>query len=106
MALSTDSELKDQILYNLEEYSEDGEIPAYESDFIVGFAETQMPIYYNQIIQQWMELPDDYRDTWNRNVSIDENATITWLMSLDLYNYYNDRTSEILDEIRQERDNG
>jgi hypothetical protein len=35
MGLPSDSDLKEQILYNLEEYSEDGQVPHYDSDFII-----------------------------------------------------------------------
>jgi len=104
MPLLSDTDLWEQILHNLEEYSDSGEIPAYDSDFIVGFADTQVPIYYNEIIQEWSDLPAEYRDTW-QDTSIDHKTTIYNLMSIDLFNYYYEKTTEILDDIRQERDN-
>ncbi len=106
MPLTSDSDLKDQILHNLAEYSDSGEVPHYDSDFIVGFAEAQLPIYYNEIIEEWTDLPATHRDTWrDYGMASEDNATIYSLMTIDLYNYYSDRTSEILNEIRQEQDN-
>jgi hypothetical protein len=95
MPLTPDRDLKDQILYNLSEYSDSGEVPHYDSDFIVGFAEAQLPVYYSEIIQEWQQLPMDY-----------SNTDIFKLMTDDLYNYYSDKTAELLGQIRQETDNG
>jgi len=104
MALLNDSELKQQILSNLEEYSDSGEVPAYDTDFIIGFAEAQLPIYNADTIDQWIELPDNYKDSWAEQ-NFTPKSTIYNLMSIDLYNYYETRTSEILTEIQEERDN-
>lgn len=104
MPLLADSDLREQILYNLAEYSDSGEVPAYDSDFILGFADSQLPIYYNEIIQEWSDLPAEYRDTW-QDTSIDHKTTIYNLMSIDLFNYYYDNTVKILDEIQEERNN-
>jgi hypothetical protein len=104
MPLLTESDLREQILYNLAEYSDSGEVPAYDSDFIVGFTDSQLPIYYNEIIEEWTDLPATHRDTW-QDTNIDHKTTIYNLMSIDLFNYYHDKTFEILDEIRQEQDN-
>lgn len=100
MPLTPDSELREAIAHNWEEYSD----TPYDTDFIVGFAETQLPIYYNEIIEHWQQLPDNYKDSWSDG-DFTPNSTIYNLMSIDLYNYYSDRTSEILDQIRQETDN-
>jgi hypothetical protein len=105
MPLLSDTDLWEKILYNLEEYSDSGEVPAYDSDFIIGFAESQLPIYYNEIIQEWTDLPAKYRDTWH-DYGTEDNTTIYDLMTRDLYNYYETRTSKILDEIQEERNNG
>lgn len=101
MGLTPDGLLKKRIAHNWEEY---GDTP-YDSDFIVGFAESEIPIYYNEIIDQWIDLPATHRDTW-QDYGTENNTTIYDLMSRDLFNYYTDRTSELLEEIRQETSNG
>ena len=100
MGLTPDGLLKKRIANNWEEY---GDTP-YDSDFIVGFAETEIPIYYNEIIDQWIELPEEYRDTW-QDYGTSDNTKIYDLMSRDLFNYYTDRTSELLDLIRRQTNN-
>jgi hypothetical protein len=105
MPLLGDTDLWELILHNLEEYSDSGEIPAYDTDFIIGFAESQLPIYYNEIVQEWSDLPAEYRDTWH-DYGTEDNTTIYDLMTRDLYNYYETRTSKILDQIQEERNNG
>jgi hypothetical protein len=90
MGLTPDGLLKKRIAYNWEEY---GDTP-YDSDFIVGFAESEIPVYYGDIIEQWQQLPIEHSD-----------SAIFDLMSRDLFNYYSDRTSELLDQIRQEKPN-
>lgn len=89
MPLTPDSELREAIAHNWEEYSD----TPYDTDFIVGFADTQLPIYYNETIEQWQQLPMEY-----------SNPAIFKLMTEDLFNYYNDRTSEILTEIQKEQE--
>lgn len=100
MGLTPDGLLKKRIADNWREY---GDTP-YDSDFIVGFAETEIPIYYNEIIDQWIELPEEYRDTW-QDYGTSDNTKIYDLMSRDLFNYYTDRTSELLDLIRRQTNN-
>jgi hypothetical protein len=90
MGLTPDSLLKKRIAHNWEEY---GDTP-YDTDFIVGFAESELPIYYSEIIEQWQQLPMEHSD-----------STIFKLMTTDLFNYYSDRTSDLLDQIRQDKDN-
>jgi hypothetical protein len=69
-------------------------VPHYDSDFIIWFAEAQLPVYYNEIIEEWQQLPMEY-----------SNNEVFKLMTDDLFNYYNDKTSELLDQIRQEQYN-
>ena len=90
MGLTPDGLLKKRIANNWEEY---GDTP-YDSDFIVGFAESEIPVYYGDIIEQWQQLPIEH-----------SNRAIFELMTTDLFNYYADRTSEILTEIQEENPN-
>lgn len=90
MGLTPDGLLKKRIADNWEEY---GDTP-YDSDFIVGFAESEIPVYYGDIIEQWQQLPIEH-----------SNRAIFDLMTTDLFNYYTDRTSELLDLIRRQTNN-
>jgi hypothetical protein len=90
MGLTPDGLLKKRIADNWKEY---GDTP-YDSDFIVGFAESEIPVYYGDIIEQWQQLPIE-----------NSNRAIFDLMTTDLFHYYTDRTSELLDQIRQEQGN-
>lgn len=83
MALSTKAEIKQEILDNWEQF----ESNAYPHDLLNEFADTNLPIYYGDIIREWQEMPSEFTDSW-QDMGTDGSAGITTLMQMDLFNYY------------------
>lgn len=83
-----DNDIRNQILDSWEWLKDANEDFIY--DRLTEMADSAVPVYNNEIIQDWQEMPSEYDDTWQDLVSVEEDARITRLMSLDLYNYYLD----------------
>ena len=60
-----------------------------------------LPAYYNQIVQEWQEMPSEYNDRGAAELGHMEEATIYGLMSLDLYVYYSELFHEVLNEMEE-----
>lgn len=98
LMLTTDSDIKQQLLDEWEYLSETN----YPEDSLHEWADTTVPFYTNEIIQEWTDLPHGYRDRWTEIT--DSPESITQLMSLDLYLYYQERYTELYAEILDEKD--
>lgn len=61
-----------------------------------------LPIYYNDIVKQWQEMPSEYNDRGRAELGAGSEATIYDLMSLDLYLYYTDIFNEAVNELEAE----
>jgi flavodoxin len=63
-----------------------------------------LPVYYNQIVQEWQEMPSEYNDRGAAELGInkDNENHIYNLMSLDLYLYYNDIFNKAIEELEEE----
>lgn len=61
-----------------------------------------LPIYYNQIVEEWQKMPSEYNDRGGAELGHLEETTIYGLMSLDLYLYYTDIFNEALAELEEE----
>ena len=62
-----------------------------------------LPIYYNQIVEEWQKMPSEYNDRGAAELGhLEQEATIYNLMSLDLYLYYTDIFNEALAELEEE----
>jgi hypothetical protein len=101
MALTTNQELKQEILDNIEQFTGN----PYAEDLLNQFADSVTPIYYSDIIKEWMELPSDHCDTW-QDMEIMPNTGISQLMQYDLYNYYLAQLSTVWEEIKEELEEG
>jgi hypothetical protein len=75
----------------------------YPEDYLRELADSQTPIYYSDIIQEWRELPMEFSDTWH-DYGIGKNTTITGLMTLDLFNYYDNQYTQLYSEIKSEKE--
>ena len=93
MALTTFEEIKQELI----------DQEATEDD-LSEFADGYVPIYYNEIIQEWIEMPNDYTDRALAEGILSENATITQRMSADLWFYYTDLVYSVYHEIDLNRD--
>ena len=90
--------MKEEILESLK-YSTLEEIEDRSGETI----DSHLPIYNNQIIEEWQNMPSEYDNRGSAELGhLDHEINIINLMSLDLYLYYNDLFSKALEEIRQE----
>ncbi len=96
MALSTYNQIKETINGELENLKES----VYPEDIIRELADSEVPIYYNEIINEWCQLSSDYSDRWK--VDGYEGDRITDLMAYDLGIYYSDKFLEAWSEIQEE----
>ena len=90
-----DNEIRQEILDNWE-YLEECQYP---EDYLRELADSQTPIGYSDIINEWRELPMEHSDTWH-DYPMERNATITGLMAIDLFNYYDNRYTQLYTEIK------
>ena len=76
------------------------EIQDNSGEWIDGY----LPIYYNQIVQEWQEMPSEYNDRGAAELGVGHAGenTIYNLMSLDLYLYYTDIFNEAVAELEEE----
>jgi hypothetical protein len=94
------SDIKAEILDNWAQLSE---MPHYQ-DLLSELAESALPIYYSDIIQDWREMPDEYTDSWKDTTEANGDSTIFSLMGVDLWNYYQDTYRSIFTEIQHEKE--
>lgn len=92
-----DSDIKSDIYDHLEQLK----AHSYPEDLLSELADSATPVYYNQIIQDWTEMPNEFTDSW-QELYVSEDAGILARMQMDLYNYYQDRYSRIYQEILQD----
>ncbi len=83
----SDKDIRNQILDSWEWLKDANE--NYIDDRLTEMADSAVPVYNNQIIQDWQEMPSEFDDTWE-DMAADPFATIVQRMSYDLYNYYQD----------------
>jgi hypothetical protein len=96
MALKTDNYIKVTIKGELRRLKES----VYPDDIIRELADSVIPIYYNEIINDWCGLSPDYSDRWK--VENYEGDRITDLMAYDLSIYYSDKFFSAWHEIKEE----
>ena len=61
-----------------------------------------LPVYYNEIVEQWQKMPSEYNDRGVAELGQTGTETIYNLMSLDLYVYYTDIFNEAIAELEEE----
>lgn len=96
MALTTYQEIKDEILSDWDNITEDD---------IHQIADGYVPVYYSDIIKEWQEMPSEFTDTW-KDFGISNDTSIFTLMGYDLFNYYYSLTEQAFREIEEAQDNG
>jgi hypothetical protein len=65
------------------------------------FVDSWLPVYNNQIIQEWTLMPNDYTDRGSAELGVGGEVNIINLMSLDLYLYYSDLFFEAVGEVEE-----
>lgn len=94
MTLTTHAEIRSEIIDHLEQLREMGD----PEDLLHELADSNTPIYYGEIIDQWHAMPSEYNDQW-QEMGMPENASITGLMQLDLCLYYEGQFLEVWEEV-------
>lgn len=95
MALATRNEIAEQIRDLRAEFDTDSDRATHE------LADSLTPIYYNDILTEWADLPNEARDEW-QELGAKENATIFDLMQTDLFWFYFNQIAELWAEIQGE----
>ena len=72
------------------------EIEDREGEFI----DSYLPIYNNEIIKEWQEMPSEYDNEGARELGAPSDSNIIQLMTLDLYLYYGALFREAIQEVR------
>ena len=73
-------------------------------DTLSEIADSVTPVYYNEIMKDWAEMPSHFNDTW-KEYGYDANKNdggILQLMALDLYFYNFERVQEVWRELEKE----
>lgn len=96
----TDTEIRRELLENWQQLTES----VYPEDLLREWADSSVPVYYNQIIADWQEMPSEFDNVWQEIAEPDwvATASITELMAVDLYEYYQNRFTAIYKEIKEE----
>lgn len=99
MLNTTQEQMKEEVLNEINNNGADlDEIKDNSGDWVDNY----VPIYNNQVIKEWQEMPSEYDDRGAQELGINEDATILNRMTLDLYLYYSDLFAEVLDEVEEE----
>ena len=61
-----------------------------------------LPIYNNNIIEEWKDMPSEYDNRGSAELGIPGDISIIALMQLDLYLYYSDVFFQVLTDIAEE----
>lgn len=64
--------------------------------------DSHLPVYNNQIIEEWQNMPGEYDDRGAGELGAGDECGIVARMSLDLYLYYGDLFGEALEELENE----
>ena len=97
--LTSYSDVKDQVLTEIKDY--ELMLARYPEDRLSEMADSTVPIYYGDIIEEWREMPIEYTDRW-QEFGTDSNATITKLMQIDLFIYYQELFSQAYAELTKD----
>lgn len=95
---STVELMKEEILSELKRGEGLDSIKDRSNEIVDGY----VPVYNNEIIKEWQEMPGDYDDRGATELGTSEDAGIISRMSLDLYLYYSDLFNEAIAEVEAE----
>lgn len=95
--MNTVQRMAEEIREELAQGAELEEVKDRSNEIVDGF----LPIYNNEIIKEWQEMPGDYDDRGVQELGSDESNGIISRMSLDLYLYYTDLFNEAVQEVEE-----
>lgn len=96
----TFEEIKKDLAENWAEFTEEN-----ADDRIIEYADGYCPIYNNEVIKEWAEMPSEFDDSWKDQIGCDwgvNDRGITSLMSIDLFTYYCHTTRRAYNELKEE----
>lgn len=104
MALTTDAEIRQQLKTIYADWKNQG---AFDfNDLLTEYIDGLIPIYTNDIIAEWVEMPNEFDDLGAAEFGSPDPVSITKLMEYDLYNYYHQTASRIWAELVDEMEEG
>lgn len=98
--LSSQEEIKNQLLEEIEQLK----TATYPDDLVAEIAEAMVPIYYSEILKEWLDLETMDRDQW-KEYGYDTQRNpggILDLMQIDLVFYYINTAQLAWIEIKNE----
>lgn len=101
----TYEEIKKELADNWERFEGLDEFGA--GDIITEYADSFIPVYNNEIIKDWAEMPSEFDDSWQEELGCDWNASdrgIVALMAFDLFGYYREQTINAWNELLTEKE--
>ena len=75
----------------------------FTEDSVYQLADSLVPVYYDQIIQEWLQLPMDHQDSW-QDTEVSADTAITQLMAIDLFNYYLKAVDLLYYQLKEEQE--
>ena len=75
----------------------------YPEDMAHEYADSQVPIYYSEIIREWTDLPEEFSNKYHE-LSDSLPDRIEDLMRTDLYLYYWNHYSSAIEALVRERE--
>lgn len=100
---SSTTQIKETLLENLDQLLNSKDEEAAIAELADGF----VPVYYSDIMKDWIQLPEEHSDKW-KELGYDANRNeggILRLMQMDLIFYYLELTQDLWAEIKKEQAN-
>ena len=98
MSRTTVEQMKQEIRTALSNGEDIEQIKDNSGEWVDGY----LPVYANQIIREWQEMPSEYNERGYNELGMGGEITIIGLMGLDLYLYYTDLFNEAVEELEEE----
>lgn len=96
------STILDQMKEDITTALNEGETLLDIRDQLGEYVDGYLPVYNNQIIAEWQNMPSEYDDRGAAELGDMGETTIIGLMSLDLYIYYTELFHSALDLLVEE----
>jgi hypothetical protein len=100
--ITTYNEIKQEVTDRLKELSQSD----YPEDLLREWADSIVPIFYHDILEEWTQLPMEEIDEW-KQYGMDEyfyEGGIFKLMQIDLLLYYERRFVEAWEAVKEEKE--
>ena len=97
----SEENIREELIENLEDILED----KYPEDRVLEMADSAVPVYNSDIISDWMELSNEFTDTWQEQLGTKVGTRgIVALMAIDVFTYYLDTYSRIFEALKAEKE--